>query len=187
MAFAAKDTLRHLGARARENSGVIAPMLVLSVAFWVLLALVGPRALHQMQADWQFAGFLVVAVLAVLALVALSPRNGLPPSLTAFVAASFVSAIEGVFAVEYLALSTRFPCSFNEHLSKASAAYFAITTATTTGFGDIHPVTDGARLWVTGQMVASLLVVAVGLGSALERLLQARSATHEESSGRPGD
>lgn len=37
--------------------------------------------------------------------------------------------------------------------------------------GDIHPVTQGARLLVTGQMVVSLFLVVTAVGTALTRLL----------------
>lgn len=47
---------------------------------------------------------------------------------------------------------------FNQHLSIIDAAYYAIVTASTVGYGDIHPVTDAARLF-------TISLVFIGTGS----------------------
>ena len=88
-----------------------------------------------------------------------------------FLTVAFVSLTEGIFAMLYLGMSTRSPAAFSEPLSRASAAYFTISTATTTGLGDIHPVTDSARMLVTAQMIVSLVVIAAALGTAFQRSL----------------
>ncbi len=80
-------------------------------------------------------------------------------------------AIEGCFALGYFILSSRVPDAFNSILTRIDSAYFAVSTATTTGLGDIHPVTQAARLLVTGQMVVSLFLVVIAVGTALTRLL----------------
>jgi len=64
------------------------------------------------------------------------------------------------FAYLYLAMSSTSPGSFNELLGRTDAFYFAATTLTTTGFGDIAPVTGTARITVTVQMAIDLLLVA---------------------------
>jgi hypothetical protein len=58
---------------------------------------------------------------------------------------------EGYFAQWYYNMSAAHPDAFGHKLTGVDAAYFAISTATTTGMGDIHPVTSDARLIVTGQ------------------------------------
>jgi voltage-gated potassium channel len=55
------------------------------------------------------------------------------------------------------------PGSFGGHLSRTDAMYFTVTVFTTVGFGDITAKTETARLVVTGQMIADLLVLGLGL------------------------
>lgn len=66
-----------------------------------------------------------------------------------------------VFATTYVVLSHAVPSSFNEHLGKTAALYFTVTVFTTVGFGDIVPVTQEARIMVTVQMVADLVLIGV--------------------------
>jgi hypothetical protein len=55
------------------------------------------------------------------------------------------------------------PQAFSEPLSRTDALYFTITVFSTVGFGDIVPVTDGARVATMVQMVGDLLVVGLVL------------------------
>ena len=66
-----------------------------------------------------------------------------------------------VFAWTYLTMGLSDPGSFSERLDRPSALYFTVTTFATVGFGDIHPVSDPARMVVTVQMAADLIVIAV--------------------------
>jgi hypothetical protein len=50
-----------------------------------------------------------------------------------------------------------------------------VVPATTTGVGDIHPVSGSARLIVTGQMITSLYLVVIALGTAAQRVLASRA------------
>ena len=65
-------------------------------------------------------------------------------------------------------------------MTGVDAAYFAISTATTTGMGDIHPVNSSARLIVTGQMIARLSLVVIALGTAAQRVLASRAAKDDQ-------
>ena len=55
------------------------------------------------------------------------------------------------------------PGSFGGHLSRTDAMYFTVTVFTTVGFGDISAKTETARLVVTGQMIADLLILGLGI------------------------
>jgi len=66
-----------------------------------------------------------------------------------------------LFAWIYLVMSQASLTSFGTHLSRSSALYFAITVFSTVGFGDITAKTDPARLVVSIQMLADLVVIAV--------------------------
>ena len=66
-----------------------------------------------------------------------------------------------VFAWTYLTMARSTPGAFSQPLDRVSALYFAVTVFATVGFGDIVPRTDPARLVVSVQMVADLIVIAV--------------------------
>jgi len=66
-----------------------------------------------------------------------------------------------VFAWIYLTMARSTPAAFSQPLDRTSALYFAVTVFSTVGLGDITPTTDAARLVVTIQMVADLIVIAV--------------------------
>ena len=98
----------------------------------------------------------------------LSEAESPPGQVLAQVLAS-ISSVEGIFGQVYELLSATRPEAFNSPLTGIDAAYFTISTATTTGMGDIHPVSSAARLLVTAQMVVSLALVVAALGVALNR------------------
>lgn len=81
-----------------------------------------------------------------------------------------VTYVIGTAAFSYWVLSLRSPATaFSEPLSPTDAWYFAITTFTTTGYGDIYATSEATRLAVSAQQIAGFLLVAVGLASALGR------------------
>jgi len=66
-----------------------------------------------------------------------------------------------VFSWVYLTMSLSAPHAFSEPLNRTGALYFAVTLFSTVGLGDIAPVSQAARVVVTIQMVADLIVIAV--------------------------
>lgn len=69
------------------------------------------------------------------------------------------------FSTVYFILSDYHPGSFNESLTRMDALYFCLTVFTTTGFGDIDAVSQAARIAVSLQMAANLILL--GLGARL--------------------
>lgn len=67
------------------------------------------------------------------------------------------------FSYIYWSLSGSARGAFSVPLNKTDAAYFTLTTFTTTGFGDIAARSEAARLVVTVQMALGFVAVAVGL------------------------
>jgi voltage-gated potassium channel len=65
-----------------------------------------------------------------------------------------------VFAFTYLTISRADPQSFSEHLGRVDAMYFTVSTVSTVGLGDITPVSAGARVIVTFQMLFDLALLA---------------------------
>ena len=160
----------------------------------------------------------VVLILAVLvALLAWQVRaisTAREPRLRAIEAlATSIPLFVVLFAGFYVNLSAYEPESFSEPLGRTDALYFTITTLATVGFGDITAVSETARVAVTVQMVAGLVLLGVGvkvvLGAAesgVRRaglpqgwLPMARAGTqddvgareeadpHQDGSGRAGD
>ncbi|MFW0794262.1 ion channel [Gordonia sp. CPCC 205515] len=68
-----------------------------------------------------------------------------------------------VFAVTYYLFSEYDPGSFNADLTRIDALYFCLTVFTTTGFGDIAAVSQGARIAVSIQMVSTLVLLGLGI------------------------
>jgi voltage-gated potassium channel len=66
-----------------------------------------------------------------------------------------------VFATVYFTTARNDPASFTEGLNRTDALYFAVTVFASVGFGDITPVTQGARVMVMIQMVGDLVVVGI--------------------------
>ena len=68
-----------------------------------------------------------------------------------------------LFASTYLFLGHTSVSNFGERLTHTDALYFTVTVFSTVGFGDITAKTETARLVVTGQMLADLIVLGLGL------------------------
>jgi voltage-gated potassium channel len=73
--------------------------------------------------------------------------------------------------VEFAALYNRLRGSFAGMSTRFAPLYFSITTFTTTGFGDIHPVTSEAQILVSGQMILDWIESAVVVGLVLAVIL----------------
>jgi hypothetical protein len=68
------------------------------------------------------------------------------------VVASYFIAI-ACFSVLYVYLVRRDPEAFTEVLRLSNAIYFSVVTMTTTGYGDISPKSEGARVLVSIQIL----------------------------------
>jgi voltage-gated potassium channel len=79
-----------------------------------------------------------------------------------------------LFAGVYLAMSSMSSGSFGQRLSHTDAMYFALTVFSTVGFGDITAKTEAARLVVTGQMAADLIIVGLGAKAILSAVTRGR-------------
>lgn len=65
------------------------------------------------------------------------------------------------FALTYLSMSHASESAFTEPLNHVAALYLTITVLATVGFGDISPVSNGARLVVSIQMLLDLVLLGV--------------------------
>jgi len=67
--------------------------------------------------------------------------------------------------------------------TKTDSLYFTVTTVSTVGYGDIHPVGQGARAVVTVQMVLDLVFVGA-LASVASGLIRQRAQERREAAQR---
>ncbi|MCE3555439.1 potassium channel family protein [Pseudonocardia sp. RS11V-5] len=68
-----------------------------------------------------------------------------------------------LFAATYVVLAGLSPGSFGEPLTHTDGLYFTVTVFSTVGFGDITAHTQPARVLVTVQMIADLLVLGLAV------------------------
>jgi hypothetical protein len=137
---------------------------------WATLALGSPRLSPVLTIDLieRFGAILIAAFLVWMFLRA-QRRTNQPWLIFTHVVAGAVF-IEGQFACHYFVICTIWPGSFTPPiLSRIDAAYFTISTATTTGMGDIYPAGSYARLIVSAQMVFSFILFVIAIGTALQR------------------
>jgi hypothetical protein len=142
---------------------------IAAVSPWVVLIVASPSSpLLNAQLG---VFFLTGALIAVWVYLVNTPAHAGPGVVVAYVLGG-TSNIEGLFALFYYALSAHSRGAFEPAcLGKIDAAYFTISTATTTGMGDIRPVSGAARLLVSGQMFLSLFLVVIAVGIAFQRFL----------------
>ncbi len=73
-----------------------------------------------------------------------------------------------LFAATYALMSAAQPSAFSEPMTRTDALYFTVTVFATVGFGDLSPVSTAARVVVTIQMIADLLLLGLVLRSILD-------------------
>ena len=114
-----------------------------------------------------FALHLVLSVLVLIAAVAYTLVSVLRADFPVIRAAEGIAILIVImllaFASTYSVMSRTEPTSFSEALDHTGALYFAVTTSTTVGFGDITPSTGPARVAVMVQMLANVLLIGVGI------------------------
>ena len=89
-----------------------------------------------------------------------------------------------LFAATYVVMATMSASSFGERLTHTDGLYFTVTVLSTVGFGDITAKTEAARLVVTGQMIADLVILAVAIKIIVGAVSRGRQAG-DASSGQP--
>jgi len=110
---------------------------------------------------------LVIALVALMGLVAFQVRailrSAFPGARAVEALAISIPLFVLLFAATYVVLATQSAGNFSQPLSRTDALYFTVTVFATVGFGDITAKTETARLVVTGQMIADLVIVGVAI------------------------
>jgi voltage-gated potassium channel len=116
---------------------------------------------------WAAVMTLVIGLAVLIGLIAFQVRSIMRsqyPGLRAVEAlATSVPLFLLLFAGSYVVLATISVASFGQRLTHTDALYFSVTVFSTVGFGDITAKTEAARLVVTAQMIADLLIIGLGL------------------------
>lgn len=164
------------GLRALGNTAVL-------VAIYYLLPLDRTSA-------WT-AVTLIIGLVAFIALVVLQVRSIIRsrfPGLRAVQAlATSLPLFLLLFSSSYVAMAAVSASNFGEKLTHTDGLYFTVTVFATVGFGDISAKSEGARLLVTGQMVADLIILGIGAKVILGAVTRGRQRQPPNAgSGQPG-
>ena len=137
------------------------------------------------------AAILVIGLLLLIGLVAFQVRSIVRsrfPALRAVEAlATSVPLFLLLFAGAYVVLSTLSASSFGQRLTHTDALYFTVTVFSTVGFGDITAKTEAARLVVTAQMIADLLIIGLGIRVILGAVTRSRQQQPADADTAPPD
>jgi voltage-gated potassium channel len=111
-------------------------------------------------------GILAIGLLALGVLITFQVRSIIKatyPALRAVGAlATSVPLFLVLFAATYFVMGGISVRNFSEPLTRTDALYFTVTVFSTVGFGDITAKSELARVLVTGQMVADIVIVGIG-------------------------
>lgn len=179
----------------KPSTGRVVMVLVRSVGTIALLVVVYFAAPLDPQDDAGtavlfFAGFAALIAMIVWQLRAIVMTARFPGLRAVEAFASAISLFLLLFATTYVVIEAARPGQFSQSLTRVDSLYFTITVFATVGFGDITPVSQGARVLVTIQMVANLLVLGLLVNSILEAVKRGRSrrgtVPHPSPSPGPG-
>ena len=110
---------------------------------------------------------LVIGLVLLIALVAWQVRRIIAdphPRLRAVEALATTGPLFLIlFASTYFVMARLAPHSFGAPLTRTDALYFTVSVFSTVGFGDITAKTETARLVVTGQMIADLIILGIAI------------------------
>ena len=139
-------------------------------------------------------GILAIGLLALVGLVVFQVRaimRAAYPALRAVGAlTTSVPLFLLLFAGTYFVMGTISAGTFSQPMTRTDALYFTVTVFSTVGFGDITAVTEGARVLVTGQMIAGIVILGLGVRIIVDavkrgqqgRPMQARDAAPDADS-----
>ena len=128
---------------------------------------------------------LVIGLAVLIGLVAFQVRSILRsrlPGLRAIEAlATSVPLFLLLYASAYAVMAAMSASNFGGRLTHTDALYFTVTVFSTVGFGDITAKTEVARLVVTSQMIADLLVIGLGLKVILGAVTRRRQQRPQDT------
>ena len=138
---------------------------------------------------WSAVTILVTGLVVFIGLVTFQVRSIIRsrfPGLRAIEAlATSVPLFLLLFAGTYVVMAARSAGNFGGRLTHTDGLYFTVTVFSTVGFGDITAKTQAARLVVTGQMIADLVILGLAVKTIVGAVSRARQPA-DTSSTQPG-
>jgi hypothetical protein len=149
-----------------EKIGIFAYAVIRVVIGLVCVAIIMSFAPDEPSKSAVYSIVMVIILIAVYGLYFWYQLRGVKrarfPALRAIEALILIAAMFlAVFSIAYLLVSRANPDAFTEPLTGFSSYYFSLTVLATVGFGDITPVTTGARSITMIQMALDLVFVAI--------------------------
>lgn len=139
---------------------------------------------------WGGVSILVIGLVIFIGLVAVQTRSIIRspfPGLRAIEAlATSVPLFLLLFASTYVVMAAMSAGNFGGGLTHTDGLYFTVTIFSTVGFGDITAKTQAARLVVTGQMIADLVILGVAI-KIIVGAVSRRRQPGDASSAPPAD
>jgi voltage-gated potassium channel len=139
------------------------------------------------ESTWAAVTTLALGLVALVGLVIVQARSILAsqfPGVRAVEAlAATVPLFLLLFASTYVVMEKLSAGEFSEPLSHTDALYFSVTVFSTVGFGDITPKAEIARLVVTGQMVADVVILGLAIKVLVGAVRSRRSGPAHERDG----
>ena len=141
---------------------------------------------------WAAVAMLVIGLALLIGLVAFQVRSIVRsrfPALRAIESlATSVPLFLLLFSGAYVVLSVISAGNFGQRLTHTDALYFTTTVFSTVGFGDIAAKSEAARLVVTSQMIADLLIIGLGIRVILGAVTRGRQQRPADTgTGRPSE
>jgi len=149
-------TLYYLLPFDRSSTSVVVTMLVIWLV--VFIALVGYQVRSVIRSP--FPGLRAIETLAT--------------SVPLFLA---------LFASTYFVMARLSAGSFGAPLTRTDSLYFTVTVFSTVGFGDITAKTEAARLVVTGQMIADLVILGLAVKVIVGAVRRGRQRQPQDADG----
>ena len=128
-----------------------------------------------------FAGFIALVAFQAHAVI----RHPFPTLRAIEALATSIPLFLLLFAASYVVMATRSADDFGGHLTHTDGLYFAVTVFSTVGFGDITAKTAAARLVVTGQMVADLVILGTAIKIITSAVSRGQQHRQQEAGGAP--
>jgi hypothetical protein len=154
----------------------------LLVTPWALIAS-GPHH-HDLALLAIWDGLCVLAAIILVMLVLIGRNGRQPDAWEAFAAfaLAFLTLVGAYASLDLIANAARQGC-FAENgqasIDELDAVYFAVTTLSTTGFGDIHAHADMCRRLVTAEMLIGFPALGLAIAGVAARLYERISTTYK--------
>jgi voltage-gated potassium channel len=158
------STARRDATTVYRQAGLAVLRVLVSIAILVTFYYLLP---FDRSATWGAITLLVIELVAFTGLVAFQVRSIIRsplPGLRAIEAlTTTIPLFLVLFASTYFVMARLAPHSFSTPLTRTDALYFTVTVFSTVGFGDITAKTETARLVVTSQMIADMVILGLGI------------------------